>query len=483
MVSKSFLTWLRVSCSYLSLTSTALTKEVADFFNNIHPNEKGIRIGGLIGMPGKGKSMLAMAFCNYNLGNFYGKVCYLDFCEGNTLERKKLALQYLTPCRKSKLKSLTREHDANRSFNTLVAGQRILFVLDNITKDSMDEVREYLWAELGKNSCILFTAGSIDVLKRRNFIIQMQSWMRVPRLKEEEAIAIVLEMTCLEKSVMMAQHRDFALKCANICSFKEEDDSSPTFHPLALKTLGRHLFSKQGSDLSKWDAEIDDHADRAGDGLNSVFAVLNKVFDDMDPKHRIIFMLLTRDLEPKLSFNEVLEWLAGKCNEEIKYIEEAVENLCQSAFIEGIEPEIRIHDLFKEFAQIKAKQEDAPGKEKLKDDASTVQGGRMLQLQEFLKIEREVVKSHAAEKNEDSEDLAIVCKKKKHALKGGGRLKTILKLPKHFLNQFNRRKIIKKQKNYPWKTIKKPPKRKFRMKLFKHFWKGCGIGCAKLDRK
>ncbi|GLJ55887.1 hypothetical protein SUGI_1199960 [Cryptomeria japonica] len=154
---------------------------------------------------------------------------------------------------------------------------------------------------------------------------------------------------------MRAEDRDFALKCANRCSFKKDDYIlSSGFHPIALKFLGQNLFSKCGSNLSKWVYELD--------GLDGMFAVLGKVFDEMDPKYRSIFMLLTVYMLPNLSPHKVTEWLAIKCNEDIKFIEKAVEDLCKNGFIEEIEPEIRIHDLLKEFAEIKANECDVAGK-------------------------------------------------------------------------------------------------------------------------
>ncbi|GLJ45621.1 hypothetical protein SUGI_0960330 [Cryptomeria japonica] len=301
---------------------TRMCQEVADFLNPVNFNGKEIRIAGLYGMSGLGKSTLAKSFCNFSLENFSGKVCFLQFGGCNALDRQKHALQCLTQFPMDQLKSITCEDDAQYNFNTFVKGQRSLLVLDNITEDSIDEVRHYLGAEYGENTCILLIARRVDVLKNLN--IDSQSCMHVPRLEKEEAIAILLERMYVKIPELGAEQRGYALKCANRCSFKENKDSAPTFHPLALKALGRHLFSKHGTDLSKWVAEIDGFTNRAADGLDGMFVVLEKAFDDMDPRYRRIVVFLATHMPQNKSSDNVVKWVTTNCNEELCYIKEAV---------------------------------------------------------------------------------------------------------------------------------------------------------------
>ncbi|XP_059066664.1 disease resistance protein RRS1B [Cryptomeria japonica] len=329
-----------------------MCQDVAVIFNTAHPNGKGIRIAGLYGMPGQGKTTLGKTFCNLNLKEFCNRVCHLKFCGGNKLDRQKLALEYLTHCSKSQLESLTREEEARQKLYERVRGQRVLLVLDNITEDSIDEVKYYLGADLGENSCILLSARSEDVLAK-NFSINLNSSMSIPALEEKEAIAILLERTSLESSTLGTDDRRFALKRAKKCSFNFR--RARTFHPMALKAFGGYLFSKYGSDLSTWAAEIDGMVDRAGDGLDEVFVVLKKAFDYMNPKYRTIFMLLTLYMQPNMPPLKVNEWLAITCKEEIEYIENAVKALLEKAFIEEIKPEIRIQNVYLEFALSQAR--------------------------------------------------------------------------------------------------------------------------------
>ncbi|GLJ42239.1 hypothetical protein SUGI_0874320 [Cryptomeria japonica] len=339
-----------------------MCQEVADFMKTVHPNGKGIRIAGIYGMAGQGKTTLTKAFCNHKWGDFDGKVCYLEFSRGNKLDRLKLILHCLIDCRDSQLEWVTSEDEAHYLFNTLLEGQRVLLVLDNIMDADIEEVRYYLGADFGENSYILLTAQRKDALNRKtNFNIDSQSCMRVPSLTDEEAIAILLESTFPEESAFGVEDRLFALRCANRCSFTEETGFAPTFHPLALKTFGRHLISKHRWDLSYCVPEIHGFEDGTRDDLDDVFSVLEKAFDDMDPKHRNIIMLLTVDELQKHSSQKVVEWLAIYCNNDINYIKEAVEDLWKYGFIEKTEHQIRIHELIDEIAQNKiknAKQED-----------------------------------------------------------------------------------------------------------------------------
>ncbi|GLJ41969.1 hypothetical protein SUGI_0868860 [Cryptomeria japonica] len=326
-----------------------MCQEVGDFFNTVHPNERGIRIGGLYGMSGLGKTTLVKAFSYHNLGNYNGKVVYIEFCGGNGSDTQNLVLQYLTRSCNSQFEWVTGEDDVRNVFCSIVAGQRVLLVLDNITEASIDKVSEYLGADVGDGSSILLIAQTVDVLLQ-NFNIDSKSCMHIPRLRAEEAIGIMLEKTSVEYGA-----RGFALKCAKSCSFKEDTASAPTFHPLALKALGRHCFSKHHLDLSNWVAEIDglphrvldDYddddddvrsmamEDNDGDDVRSVamednddhdvrsmafhvlFDVLGMAFNEMDPKSRSIFMLLTLLIPPMLSSHEVIKGLAENCKEEV----------------------------------------------------------------------------------------------------------------------------------------------------------------------
>ncbi|XP_059065488.1 uncharacterized protein LOC131052748 isoform X2 [Cryptomeria japonica] len=334
-----------------------MCQEVANFFNEVQPIKNGIRIAGLYGIAGHGKTTLGKAFCNFKLVDFEGRVCHLEFSRGDPFERTKLALQYLTHRPHSYMQTLTNLDQAKVELYKRVEGKRVMLVLDNITVESIEEVMYYLEADFGGNSWILLSARSGDVLAK-NFQIDELSCMHVPRLKNEEAITLLLQRACPVGSNLGAENREFALKCANRCLFKEIScDNVPraqTFHPLAVKAFGGYLFSKYGSNLSKWAAEVDGMVDKALDGLDEVFALLGKAFDDMPAKYRTIFMLLTVYMLPNMSVDKVIEWMAINCNAKITFIEKAVQDLREAAFIEEFEPEIRIHDLYIEFAQSKA---------------------------------------------------------------------------------------------------------------------------------
>ncbi|XP_059065990.1 uncharacterized protein LOC131857433 [Cryptomeria japonica] len=123
---------------------------VADSFNTVHPDENRIRMAGLYGIPGHGKTTLGKAFCNFKLGDFEGKVCHLEFCRGDPFERLKLALQFLTHCPPWILQTLTNPDQAQVELYRRVRGQRVLLVLDNVREENIDKVKYYVEADLSK---------------------------------------------------------------------------------------------------------------------------------------------------------------------------------------------------------------------------------------------------------------------------------------------------------------------------------------------
>ncbi|GLJ41971.1 hypothetical protein SUGI_0868910 [Cryptomeria japonica] len=230
-----------------------MCQDITNFFNKVLPNKK-----GLCGIAGHGKTSLCKAFCNLKLTEFEGKVCRLEFSRDFSFESIKITLR--------------------------LKGQRVLMVLDNITEESIDEVRYYIQADLSENIYVLLSARSIDLLVK-HFNIYWQSCMHVPSLEVDEAIAILLERTSVVESTLGAEDKAFVLKCLNRCSFYCE--SSRRFQPLPLKALDCHLSTKYGSNFSKWVDDID------GYGFQDVFAVLAEAFNAMPPVYCTIFMLLT----------------------------------------------------------------------------------------------------------------------------------------------------------------------------------------------
>ncbi|GLJ42325.1 hypothetical protein SUGI_0876340 [Cryptomeria japonica] len=182
------------------------------------------------GIPGQGKTTVGKAFCNFKLVDFEGKVCHLEFSEGAAFDRTKIALQHLTHCPQWNLHTSVDQDQAQVEFYRRVKGQRVLLVLNDITEESIDEVTYYLKADLGESSCILLSAGSIEVLVK-HFNIKLQSCKRLPRLEEDEAIRILLQRTRVQESTLRAEEKAFAAMCADRCSFKEVGRRGRTFHP------------------------------------------------------------------------------------------------------------------------------------------------------------------------------------------------------------------------------------------------------------
>ncbi|KAH9303271.1 hypothetical protein KI387_014854, partial [Taxus chinensis] len=338
---------------------TRICQEVANLFQNASSEEDGIHIAGLYGLAGSGKTTVSMAFCDFNLRDFEGKVCHVEFKRGKSVETAKHVLQHLTRSAETLVNSLTTKHVALEMFSKQARGQRVLLALDNITDEPeiIEEVRVYLSAEFASGSRILLSARSLKILMK---FLPAKSCMHVPYLTEEEAIDILLKRTNVKEWTLRAEDRAFALKCAKRCWFKETPagngmvEGVRAFHPLALKAFGGYLFTKFDSDLSRWISELSDFPKAGSRDLEDVLAVLEKAYLDLGFKYQTIFMLLSVYMPPKMSSEKVFEWLAIICNTEIDCIHKAVEDLMQKAFIERVEPEVRIHNLLVEFAQNKA---------------------------------------------------------------------------------------------------------------------------------
>eukprot|EP01018_Ginkgo_biloba_P029696 Gb_00842 [translate_table: standard] len=312
-----------------------LCKEVAMLFQRT-PAENGIKVAGL--------------------------VFHVELQREESIKTLRHALRILTGASEYLVNSVTSiEHISSRRsgwhlLKERMSGNRVFLALDNISDDSIKEAQSYVRAVCcGKESMILLTSRSSAILNR--FVPEdNRSLMPLQGLTEEEAIAVLLQLTPVKSSNLTSEEKIVARKCVQKCCFRWDfRNGAAAYHPLVLRTFGEHLYDKFNfcTDLCQW-KKIPNFSNGAGGPMQKVFSIFEESFKLLSLDCVKIFMLLCLYL-PQMYFHssKIIAWTGWICDKQIQDIENFIIQLRNKGFIEK-GSEIYIHDLLKDFAESKA---------------------------------------------------------------------------------------------------------------------------------
>ncbi|GLJ23430.1 hypothetical protein SUGI_0443460 [Cryptomeria japonica] len=343
-----------------------LCLEIHLLFLSVPCSKTGARVVGLYGIGGCGKTTLGMSLCNFYWEIFEGRVFHAELQRNDPTKNIKRALKYLTDADEQSLDSVENAQQGWHMFRERMPYYKGFLVVDNIgdERESIDEARNLLDAGFGEGSMILLTARSPNILK--SVIPEIEnSIVPVPALNEDEAIAVLMDLPLEKVFELSSEQKHNARKCAQSCLFRRQGWEEGNYNnPLALKTYGAYLRDKFTCDSSKW-VQIPEFSQYSVkyEAHQNIFAIFELSFNGLYRRHLKIFMLLnlylpqSRNYRDYKSFDEIRKWLALVCcneNENEESIREAMYDLKKKGLIEECEPEIYIHDLLKEFAEIKA---------------------------------------------------------------------------------------------------------------------------------
>eukprot|EP01018_Ginkgo_biloba_P006349 Gb_20880 [translate_table: standard] len=326
-----------------------LCKEVGKMFEKAPWRRNGVKVVGLYGVSGSGKTTISISLCNFYSGKFNGKVFHVEFGRENFVKIQKQVLKVLTGAGEGLLNSVFTKEQGWQELRQRMPRQRVFLAVDNISdiSCSIEDAQSYLSLGFPKGSLVLLTARSPVVLNR--LLPEAESiFMPVPTTEEEEAIGILLKLTPVEPSNLTSEQKVMAIRCINKCKFGGK------YHPLALQAFGADLYDRFGSDLLKWN-EIPDFRDAGGGDLEQVYRIFEHSFEGLSPIHIKIFMLVALYLPFKGDdLVTIVGWLAIVCDIRIPYIQNVIRHLKKKGLIENDKNGIDIHDLLYEFAQKQA---------------------------------------------------------------------------------------------------------------------------------
>ncbi|XP_057746844.1 disease resistance protein RUN1-like isoform X2 [Arachis stenosperma] len=289
-----------------------------------------VRVVGVCGMGGIGKSTLARVVYGRNLHKF-GAHCFVDdiskvFRDAGGLSS--LQKQLVCQITNGEIQDIYNHYEAKSLIKTMLRCQKALIVLDNA-----EEVEQL--ENLGVTRDCLFPGSRIVVTSRDQHVLNsfgLDQTYKVQLLNEDEAHQLFCEkafddniiMSCDEISREYKKLTDLALKYAQGL-------------PLAIKVLGSYL---RGRDISVWRSALDRLKDNP---KKEIADVLQLSFDGLEPLEKEIF------LDIACFFNHKDKWFVEDmwyCRGRHPKI--GISVLIDKSLITIDEGQIRMHDLLQE---------------------------------------------------------------------------------------------------------------------------------------
>ncbi|KAL4331691.1 hypothetical protein AHAS_Ahas13G0525400 [Arachis hypogaea] len=281
----------KLGCNSLSVDGlVGMQSRVEELENLIDFNSNNeVRVVGVCGMGGIGKSTLAKVVYGRNLHK-YGAHCFVDdiskvFRGGGLLSLQKQLVCQIT---NGEIQDIYNHYQAKSLIKTMLRYQKALIVLDNA-----EEVEQL--EKLGVTRDCVCPGSRIVVTSRDQHVLDsfgLDQTYKVQLLNEDEAHQLFCEkafddniiMSCDEISREYKKLTDLELKYAQRL-------------PLAIKVLGSYL---RGGDISVWRSALDRLKNNP---KKEIADVLQLSFDGLEPLEKEIF------LDIACFFNHEPKWI------------------------------------------------------------------------------------------------------------------------------------------------------------------------------
>lgn len=299
-----------------------IESRVKEMLKILRVGEKNVRMVGIWGLGGIGKTTIAKAVYNVTADKFEGS-CFLESVKesrGGLVQLQKILLSEIIGAEELNVNSVSKGVEV---IKRRLGNKRVLIIVDDVDKsDQLDAlVGELNW--FGTGSRIIITTRD----KRFLTAHEVNETYEVNALNEDESFELF-------RSNAFKGNRNLDDHTVSTINYVLEYTKGL---PLAIVVLGRHLY---GRSIDQWKAALDSHR-------NQIHGLLEISFDALDYKEKEIFLHIACffNRNKKSYLVDVLK--ACELNPEY-----GIEVLTEKALITITEGnEIQMHDLLEEMGK------------------------------------------------------------------------------------------------------------------------------------
>ncbi|KAG0582701.1 hypothetical protein KC19_3G078300 [Ceratodon purpureus] len=331
------------------------------------------RVMGLYGTGGIGKTTFCKVLLDELETRFAGKVCHVEVGSQRTQhELLQVVIRSLTDTDYKRGFELWNIEECQTYLQRELMKKASFLALDNVSPETVREAKVYLEFGFHKNSMVLVTARTLNILTS-HLGIDERDCMEMPDLEKEEATRLFLRHAALDDNPDRWKGHDHVIQaCLRECHYSKGLDTKGYskghhYHPLALLVLGAQLQSED--DLSKWQDILAEEPNMKfnllGETPHPVFHVFERSYKSLryiDAELPLLFMdvaLFTPERYRSFGIpGNIFTWLSMVHELSENRVRLRLELLQTRGMLEDLgdgSRSIGMHDLFREFAKREAK--------------------------------------------------------------------------------------------------------------------------------
>ncbi|KAG0556588.1 hypothetical protein KC19_11G065200 [Ceratodon purpureus] len=350
--------------------SERFCKLIVDKLHEVEAStEYGVRVVGVYGVGGLGKTSVCKALYNSQYAECDGKVCLVELGGLSPEELQKQVLRELTQLNPELEKDL-RGDKVVRLLKERLHKHKVFLAIGNVWDSSVsrDTGLTFLQAGFHCDSMVLVTARTRDILVRLG--IDENHCMEMPELDKEEATKLFLHHALPYYSQLEGPQRDVVEQCVERCWFHKGGAVSTArfqYVPLAIKVLAGQL-GESSKDPLDWREQMSKpNFNLSQERVHPIFSILRTGYDSLSVTQQLLFMdvalfcprpnsQLPRLFEighEAIIPGNVFYWLSLLHNRSLSDTKEDLQILKRRSLVEDLGDglsRITLHDLYYEFA-------------------------------------------------------------------------------------------------------------------------------------